>query len=53
MAENLTPQVIAFPTRGNTAVDYIDYFDEGIYGPDKAFVVNRFQTIAEVAAQID
>jgi hypothetical protein len=53
MAENLTPQVIAFPTRGNTAVDYIDYFDEGIYGPDKAFFVNRFQTIEEIAAQID
>ena len=53
MAENLTPQVIAFPTRGNTAVDYIDYFDEGIYGPDKAFFISRFQTIEEIAAQID
>jgi hypothetical protein len=53
MAENLTPQVIAFPTRGNTAVDYIDYFDEGVYGPDKAFFVNRFQKIEDIAAQID
>ena len=53
MAENLTPQVIAFPTRGNTAVDYIDYFDEGIYGPDKAFFIGRFQTIEEIATQIN
>lgn len=53
MAENLTPQVITFPIRGNTAVDYIDYFDEGVYGPDKAFFINRFQKIEDIAVQID
>ena len=42
MANLLTPIVLNFPDRGACAVDYIDYFDEGQYGPDKAFFVNRF-----------
>lgn len=49
----LKPIVLNFPTRGATAVDYIDYFDEGHYGPDKPFFVNRFNTLEEVAAQMD
>ena len=49
----LKPIVLNFPKRGACAVDYIDYFDEGHYGPDKPFFVNRFDTLNEVAAQID
>lgn len=53
MAEILKPIVINFPDRGSCAVDYIDYFDEGQYGPDKAFFVGRFQDLKEVATQIN
>lgn len=49
----LKPIVINLPTRGTCAVDYIDYFDEGQYGPDKLFFVNRFDTFEEVAAQMN
>lgn len=50
--EEITPIVLQFPKRGNTAVDYIDYFDEGVYGPDKPHFIGRFKTITEVANQI-
>lgn len=53
MANLLTPIVLNFPDRGACAVDYIDYFDEGQYGPDKAFFVNRFRTLDEIAEQMD
>lgn len=53
MAEILTPIVIKLNDRGATAVDYIDYFDEGTYGPDKVFFVNRFDTLEKVATQIN
>lgn len=51
MAE-LKPIVLTFPTRGASAVDYIDYFDEGHYGPDKPFFVGRFDDLKQVAAQM-
>lgn len=47
-----TPIVIQFPDRGACAVDYIDYFDEGVYGPNKPFFVGRFKTVSKVAEQI-
>lgn len=58
MANLLTPIVLNFPDRGYCAVDYIDYFDEGQYGPDKAFFVKRFGTddenpLAGIAAQMN
>lgn len=43
MADLYTPIVLTFPDRGACAIDYIDYFDEGLYGPDKAFFVARFK----------
>ena len=48
----LKPIVLNLPTRGNTAVDYIDYFDEGHYGPDKPHFVGRFDDLTQVAEQI-
>lgn len=53
MANLLTPIVLNFPDRGSCAVDYIDYFDEGQYGPDKAFFVGRFQKLDEIATQMN
>ena len=53
MANLLTPIVLNFPNRGSCAVDYIDYFDEGQYGPDKAFFVGRFQKLDEIATQMN
>lgn len=58
MANLLTPIVLNFPDRGSCAVDYIDYFDEGQYGPDKAFFVKRFGSndenpLAGIAAQMN
>jgi hypothetical protein len=49
----LKPIVLNLPKRGACAVDYIDYFDEGHYGPDKPFFVNRFDDLDQVAAQMD
>ena len=49
----LKPIVINLPTRGACAVDYIDYFDEGQYGPDKLFFVSRFDNFDDVAAQMN
>lgn len=51
MAE-LKPIVLNLTDRGNCAVDYIDYFDEGHYGPDKIFFVNRFDDLTAVAKQM-
>jgi hypothetical protein len=51
--ETLKPIVINLPTRGACAVDYIDYFDEGRYGPDKPFFIKRFSDFDEVAAQMN
>ena len=48
----LKPIVLNLATRGNTAVDYIDYFDEGHYGPDKPHFVGRFDDLTQVAEQI-
>lgn len=48
----LKPIVLNLTTRGNTAVDYIDYFDEGHYGPDKPHFVGRFDDLTQVAEQI-
>lgn len=48
----LKPIVIDLPTRGRCAVDYIDYFDEGQYGPDKPFFVSRFDDFTQVAKQM-
>lgn len=45
----LKPIVLNLPTRGACAVDYIDYFDEGQYGPDKPFFVARFDDFQQVA----
>lgn len=42
MADLSTPIVLTFPDRGTCAIDYIDYFDEGLYGPDKAHFIARF-----------
>ena len=42
MADLSTPIVLTFPDRGTCAIDYIDYFDEGLYGPDKAYFIGRF-----------
>ena len=53
MANLLTPIVLNFPDRGSCAVDYIDYFDEGQYGPDKAFFVGRYQKLDEIATQMN
>lgn len=53
MASLLTPIVLKFPDRGSCAVDYIDYFDEGQYGPDKAFFVGRYQKLEDIAAQMN
>ena len=48
----LKPIVVNLTTRGACAVDYIDYFDEGQYGPDKPFFVGRFDDFESVAKQI-
>lgn len=48
----LKPIVIDLPTRGKCAIDYIDYFDEGQYGPDKPFFVSRFDDFTQVAKQM-
>lgn len=48
----LKPIVIDLPTRGRCAIDYIDYFDEGQYGPDKPFFVSRFDDFTQVAKQM-
>lgn len=48
----LKPIVLNLPDRGTCAVDYIDYFDEGQYGPDKPFFVNRFDDLNGVAEQM-
>lgn len=48
----LKPIVLNLPTRGACAVDYIDYFDEGQYGPDKPFFVARFDDFQQVAEQM-
>lgn len=56
MAELSTPIVLNFPDRGACAIDYIDYFDEGLYGPDKAFFVGRFSgnsILSGIAAQMN
>lgn len=53
MAEQLKPIVLHLTDRGACAVDYIDYFDEGQYGPDKAFFVFRTQDISSLAKQMD
>ena len=44
----LKPIVLNLTTRGNTAVDYIDYFDEGHYGPDKPHFVGRFDDLTQL-----
>lgn len=49
----LKPIVINLPTRGTCAVDYIDYFDEGQYGPDKLFFVGRYDTFEDAVAQMN
>lgn len=49
----LKPIVINLPTRGACAVDYIDYFDEGQYGPDKLFFVGRYDTFEEASTQMN
>lgn len=53
MAELLKPIVLHLPDRGACAVDYIDYFDEGQYGPDKPFFVNRYDNFSTIAKQMD
>lgn len=53
MAEQLKPIVLHLTDRGTCAVDYIDYFDEGQYGPDKAFFVCRTQDFTAIAKQMD
>lgn len=49
----LTPIVIDLPDRGVCAIDYIDYFDEGIKGPDKPYFIGRYRNLDDVAAQMD
>jgi hypothetical protein len=56
MADILTelePIVLDLKDRGLSAIDYIDYFDEGLYGPDKPYFVARFKKLSQVAEQID
>ena len=55
MADLLTPIVLDFPDRGSCAIDYIDYFDEGLYGPDKMHFIGRFkgsEIFKDIATQI-
>jgi hypothetical protein len=53
MAEILEPIVLNLTDRGACAVDYIDLFDEGMYGPDKPFFIGRFKNLDDVAAQMN
>lgn len=55
MAENTTelePIVLDLDDRGLSAIDYIDYFDEGLYGPDKPYFVARFKKLSQIAEQM-
>lgn len=49
----MEPIVLDLPDRGLCAIDYIDYFDEGLYGPDKPYFVARFKKLSDIAAQMD
>lgn len=49
----LEPQVLNLHDRGICAIDYIDYFDEGMYGPDKVHFVSRYRNLKDIAAQMD
>lgn len=51
--KELEPVVLDFPVRGLSAIDYIDYFDEGLYGPDKPYFVARYKKLSQVAEQMD
>lgn len=51
--QELEPVVLDLPIRGLSAIDYIDYFDEGLYGPDKPYFVARYKKLSQVAEQMD
>jgi hypothetical protein len=56
MANNITelePIVLDLPIRGLSAIDYIDYFDEGLYGPDKPYFVARYKNLKQLSEQMD
>lgn len=38
---------------GDTVIDYIDLFDEGVYGADKLYLRGRYTTFAEVKSAIE
>lgn len=48
----ISPTVINLKDRGYCAIDYIDYFDEGLKGPDKPYFMGRFRTFADLRAQL-
>lgn len=49
----LKPIVLNLKDRGLSAIDYIDYFDEGRYGADRPYFVGRYTDLESIAKQMN